>query len=87
MCLGFSRKIPKCLTIMRNFGSCVNFYFFIFFRTPKIGYNAKTNQGKAFNYFTYGVAASLVEIDCLTGDHQVCESFISRLKLMAKRDY
>lgn len=25
----------------------------------------------AFNYFTYGVAVSEVEIDCLTGDHQV----------------
>ena len=35
------------------------------------GYNFETNSGNAFNYFTYGVGCSLVEIDCLTGDHQV----------------
>jgi xanthine dehydrogenase molybdopterin-binding subunit B len=39
--------------------------------TPDIGYDFKTNTGNPFNYFTYGVACSLVEIDCLTGDHQV----------------
>lgn len=31
----------------------------------------KTNSGNAFNYFTYGAACSEVEVDCLTGDHQV----------------
>ena len=30
----------------------------------------------AFNYFTYGAACSEVEIDCLTGDHQVIRSDI-----------
>ena len=39
--------------------------------TPDIGYDFKTNSGNPFNYFTYGVACSVVEIDCLTGDHQV----------------
>ncbi|KAL7987417.1 hypothetical protein Chor_006336 [Crotalus horridus] len=28
------------------------------------------NEGKPFNYFSYGVACSVVEIDCLTGDHK-----------------
>lgn len=32
--------------------------------------------GNAFNYFTYGVAVSEVEIDCLTGDHQVLRTDI-----------
>ena len=42
-----------------------------FHATPDIGYDWSTNTGNAFNYFTYGVGSSLVEIDCLTGDHQV----------------
>jgi xanthine dehydrogenase molybdopterin-binding subunit B len=43
----------------------------LFSRTPGIGYDMSKNEGKPFNYFTYGVACSEVEIDCLTGDHQV----------------
>ncbi|KAL4623910.1 xanthine dehydrogenase/oxidase isoform X1 [Arapaima gigas] len=41
-----------------------------FYKTPDLGYNFETNQGKPFNYFTYGVGCSEVEIDCLTGDHK-----------------
>ncbi|KAK9496648.1 hypothetical protein O3M35_013084 [Rhynocoris fuscipes] len=42
-----------------------------FYKTPDIGYNMETNSGMPFNYYTFGVACSEVEIDCLTGDHQV----------------
>ena len=42
-------------------------------------YNFKTNSGEPFNYFTYGVASSVVEIDCLTGDHQVFSAFYKYL--------
>lgn len=42
-----------------------------FYRTPNIGYSFDTNSGNPFNYFTYGVACTEVEIDCLTGDHEV----------------
>jgi xanthine dehydrogenase/oxidase len=42
-----------------------------FYKTPDIGYNMNTNTGSPFNYFTYGAACSEVEVDCLTGDHQV----------------
>lgn len=46
--------------------------FFIFCsRTPNLGYNFETNTGNPFHYFSYGVACSEVEIDCLTGDHKV----------------
>ena len=45
-----------------------------FHATPDIGYDFATNSGNAFNYFTYGVGCSVVEIDCLTGDHQVAHS-------------
>jgi xanthine dehydrogenase molybdopterin-binding subunit B len=43
----------------------------LFSRTPGIGYDWSKNEGKPFKYFTYGAACSEVEIDCLTGDHQV----------------
>ncbi|KAA0711294.1 Xanthine dehydrogenase/oxidase [Triplophysa tibetana] len=41
-----------------------------FYKTPDLGYNFDTNSGRAFNYFSYGVAVSEVEIDCLTGSHK-----------------
>ncbi|XP_057599157.1 xanthine dehydrogenase/oxidase isoform X3 [Hippopotamus amphibius kiboko] len=41
-----------------------------FYRMPNLGYSFETNSGNAFHYFTYGVACSEVEIDCLTGDHK-----------------
>ncbi|XP_063531427.1 xanthine dehydrogenase [Cydia strobilella] len=47
-----------------------------FHATPGIGYNFQKNEGVPFNYFTYGVACSEVEIDCLSGDHQVVRSDI-----------
>lgn len=47
-----------------------------FYATPDIGYDFATNSGRPFNYFTYGAACSEVEIDCLTGDHQVLRTDI-----------
>uniref|UniRef100_A0AAX7VVT5 Xanthine dehydrogenase n=1 Tax=Astatotilapia calliptera TaxID=8154 RepID=A0AAX7VVT5_ASTCA len=41
-----------------------------FYKTPDIGYDFETNSGRAFSYFSYGVACSEVEIDCLTGSHK-----------------
>ncbi|KAM6179213.1 xanthine dehydrogenase/oxidase [Erethizon dorsatum] len=41
-----------------------------FYKTPNLGYDPKTNSGNPFHYFSYGVACSEVEIDCLTGDHK-----------------
>uniref|UniRef100_A0A8C4GQJ5 Xanthine oxidase n=1 Tax=Dicentrarchus labrax TaxID=13489 RepID=A0A8C4GQJ5_DICLA len=35
-----------------------------------LGYDFDSNSGRAFNYFSYGVACSEVEIDCLTGAHR-----------------
>ncbi|XP_033824848.2 xanthine dehydrogenase/oxidase-like [Periophthalmus magnuspinnatus] len=47
-----------------------------FYRTPGLGYDFETNSGRAFNYFTYGVCCSEVEIDCLTGTHKNLSSTI-----------
>ncbi|XP_070496875.1 xanthine dehydrogenase-like [Chironomus tepperi] len=43
-----------------------------FFATPDIG----EDVGKVKNYYTHGAAVSEVEIDCLTGDHQVIRTDI-----------
>ena len=47
-----------------------------FYATPNIGYNMEKNEGRAFAYYTNGAACSVVEIDCLTGDHQVLKTDI-----------
>eukprot|EP00924_Labyrinthula_sp_SR-Ha-C_P015854 snap_masked-scaffold_4-processed-gene-11.29-mRNA-1 protein AED:0.00 eAED:0.00 QI:0/-1/0/1/-1/1/1/0/1317 len=53
-----------------------------FYKTPYLGYQfdlAKTNpeiEQQAFNYYTFGAAASEVEIDCLTGDFRVLRTDI-----------
>lgn len=39
-----------------------------FYKTPDIGYVWGPNTSQMFFYFTQGVAAAEVEIDCLTGD-------------------
>ncbi|XP_042260124.1 xanthine dehydrogenase/oxidase isoform X3 [Thunnus maccoyii] len=41
-----------------------------FYKTPDLGYDFDSNSGRAFNYYSYGVACSEVEIDCLTGAHK-----------------
>ncbi|KAM6893010.1 xanthine dehydrogenase/oxidase isoform 1-T1 [Lycodopsis pacificus] len=47
-----------------------------FYKTPDLCYDFDSNSGQAFNYFTYGVACSEVEIDCLTGAHKNLSSTI-----------
>ncbi|KAI4462156.1 xanthine dehydrogenase [Holotrichia oblita] len=46
------------------------------YATPNINYNPVTNTGSPFSYFTFGVAVTEVEIDSLTGDHQVLRTDI-----------
>ena len=47
-----------------------------FHSTPNIGYDTNTCIGRPFNYYTYGAGTSVVEIDCLTGDHSVLRTDI-----------
>jgi xanthine dehydrogenase/oxidase len=47
-----------------------------FYKTPGIGFDFKSQSGIPFNYFTYGAGCSVVEIDCLTGDHEVISTDI-----------
>ncbi|XP_041098480.1 xanthine dehydrogenase/oxidase-like [Polyodon spathula] len=41
-----------------------------YYKTPGINYDFEKNEGNPFHYFSYGVACSETEIDCLTGDHK-----------------
>ncbi len=41
------------------------------FRTPGLSFNKLTGRGRAFRYFTQGVACSEVEVDTLTGEVKV----------------
>ncbi|KAG8443857.1 hypothetical protein GDO86_009156 [Hymenochirus boettgeri] len=41
-----------------------------FYKIPGLGYDTEKNKGNVSHYFSYGVACSEVEIDCLTGDHK-----------------
>ncbi|XP_066551006.1 xanthine dehydrogenase/oxidase [Amia ocellicauda] len=48
-----------------------------FYKTPDLGYDFEKNEGRPFHYFSYGVACSEVEIDCLTGDHKnLCTTIV-----------
>uniref|UniRef100_A0A8C3L9W2 Xanthine dehydrogenase/oxidase n=1 Tax=Chrysolophus pictus TaxID=9089 RepID=A0A8C3L9W2_CHRPC len=56
--------------IKTAYENCISLSATGFYRIPDVGYNFETNEGKPFHYFSYGVACSEVEIDCLTGDHK-----------------
>ncbi|XP_068152790.1 xanthine dehydrogenase [Drosophila tropicalis] len=48
-----------------------------FYAIPDIGYHPETNpNARTYSYYTNGVGISAVEIDCLTGDHQVLSTDI-----------
>ncbi|XP_037955545.1 xanthine dehydrogenase-like [Teleopsis dalmanni] len=48
-----------------------------FYSMPDIGYDPINNpNARMYNYYTNGVGISVVEIDCLTGDHQVLSTDI-----------
>ncbi|XP_074845961.1 xanthine dehydrogenase/oxidase isoform X2 [Carettochelys insculpta] len=49
---------------------CVSLSATGFYRISGLGYDYGKNEGNPFDYFSYGVACSEVEIDCLTGDHK-----------------
>jgi xanthine dehydrogenase large subunit len=42
-----------------------------FYKTPKLHWDVATNTGRPFYYFAYGIAASEVAIDTLTGETRV----------------
>ncbi|KAK4875653.1 hypothetical protein RN001_012075 [Aquatica leii] len=47
-----------------------------FYKPPFNSYNFDLHTGSPYNYYSYGTACSEVEIDCLTGDHQLLRTDI-----------
>uniref|UniRef100_A0A8C2DY70 Xanthine dehydrogenase n=1 Tax=Cyprinus carpio TaxID=7962 RepID=A0A8C2DY70_CYPCA len=67
-CQTLLQRLQPCID--KNPKGCWEDWVSIYFLTPDLGYDFNTNSGRAFNYFSYGVAVSEVEIDCLTGSHK-----------------
>ena len=47
-----------------------------FYKTPDLGFDFNTGEGRAFHYHAYGVAACEVEVDVLSGDYQTLRADI-----------
>lgn len=47
-----------------------------YYKTPKVHFDREKGIGEPFHYFVYGAALSRVEIDLLTGEHQLLDTFI-----------
>jgi len=56
--------------------SAVDYQLFAVSRTPGLAYDPTTGTGTMFSYYVYGATCSVVEIDCLTGDHQILRTDI-----------
>lgn len=63
--------------VLKAYFDRVSLSAFGFYKTPNISlFDFENNSGTPFNYFTYGAGCSEVEIDCLSGDHQVIRTDI-----------
>lgn len=49
---------------------------YAFYKTPDLGFDKSTHEGRAFNYFTNGAAVSEVELDEYTGELKVLRTDI-----------
>ena len=64
-----NQEIPFKELVRRAYLGRVSLSATGYYRTPKIHYDRETARGRPFLYFAYGVAASEVMIDTLTGEH------------------
>ena len=46
------------------------------YTNPNIQYDFTTNEGSMFDYLTYGVGCTQVEVDCVTGEVTVLSADI-----------
>ncbi|XP_077292706.1 xanthine dehydrogenase-like isoform X2 [Arctopsyche grandis] len=62
--------------ILSAYSNCTSLSAVGYYYHPHTGYDLDTNIGIPYNYYTYGVGCSEVEINCLTGDHRVLRTDI-----------
>merc|ERR1712106_1091486 len=63
-------------TIAKAYENRTQLAAFGFYNSSPLDYDFDTNEGSMGNYFTFGVGCSVVEVDCLTGDHKVLKTDI-----------
>lgn len=54
----------------------ISLHWYRMLRIEDLHYDWEKNSGRPYDYFSFGAAASEVEIDCLTGDHRVIKTHI-----------
>ena len=64
-------RVPFHELVEEAYSSRISICDYGHFATPNLGFNKVTGQGRAFLYYTQGVAASEVEVDRFTGEVKV----------------
>lgn len=78
-CVELNKLLDKYRTFDRTFQQAVMAAYLDkddlcahgFYKIPGIYWNWETGKGHPYSYFTYGIGASVIEIDTLTGDHVI----------------
>lgn len=74
--LGASAKWPEI--VKTAYSECISLSAHAHYKTPDaIFFNRETGKGSPYHYYSYGCACTLVELDCLTGDHHVLSTDIA----------
>ena len=69
-------KDPWEATVIKAYMGRTPLAAYGFYNTSPLDYDWEKDEGAMFNYITFGVGCSLVEVDCLTGEHRVLRTDI-----------
>ena len=67
---------PWEATVMKAYFSRTQLAAYGYYNTSPLDYDWEKDTGAMFNHITFGVGCSLVEVDCLTGEHRVLRTDI-----------
>ncbi len=65
------QQVPVAEVLQRAYFARTSLSATGFYKTPDINYDREAGRGKPFHYFAVGAAVSEVEVDGLTGMHQI----------------
>ena len=63
-------------TVSKAYFSRTQLSAYGFYNGSPLDYDWERDTGSLFNYYTFGVGCSMVELDCLTGEHEVLRTDI-----------